>query len=466
MKKTISVVLKVIIFFCIFWVIMAAVAFFIRCDIDPTSRSILEELQGQSPVDLLFCGGERVRSGLKSALLDSIIAGKGGEELNSYSFGMAGEGPLATKAVIEAALEAHPELKEVWFECDWTTIEKTNTLHKDRKPDSFTYIISRYIKDKGVRSRYLKEALAPQYYLSFLMPLGGRLTLNPKEIIKIIKNKFNKKDESIDSTSIYSGRGCLLRTDAVKNGSFLTEGESLIDIGSIGGEFYDSIRAIKDALDVRGGRLVLYCAPVSPFFLLTHKNYDQYIMLIKDFCDELGVDYFDFSLAKDDLLKLTDSDYTRDNQLNITGVEKFTKAFALFYSDFIKEAGKAGVAVTERFGSVTANGARLAESYWANKYFYSSFTQKLAASGPRVYGTEAAVHYNALVVRAVGYRCKDALITGRAHLSDGTTLDLTGVATGEAVRFAYPPDSHGAIEIKISLDGVEEAAAFVDYFWL
>lgn len=478
MARTLAFILKVIIFAVIFWALMVLVAFCSRDDVNIYTRALMAELHKKEPIDIIFCGASHVSHGLNPALLDTLLIDKNGKVggLHTFCSGTPTQKPNATKAIIAETLKVHPELKEVWFECDFASVQNTNTPHYKRSPSTSIFLSSHYLKDKKIKYDYLKDAVATRYYLNEIIPIGKNslLNLDPRVVIKILRSKLsgdywkNATSPVMDGGSVYVGRGCVLDKDVIKSGTFVTAGDGLIKIETIGAQFYDNLREIKNMLDVHKVKLICYSNPSSDFYLLSRANYDQYVTLIKDFCNEISVPYIDFSFAKPDLLKLTDEDFSDDNHLNITGVEKFTRAFANFYNKLSAYSGSDNNEVSEvtRFGSLTTNDARRILSSPLTKMFYTSFIQKLAATGSKVYGTEVAKrHDNALVVRPIGYNCNNAIIKAVAKTKD-KTIELSPVATGGSTRFSYPPNTSGEIMITILLNGVIQTHTLVKYFWM
>lgn len=473
MIKTLTFIVKFIIFMAVLWALMALIAYCARDDSDIYTRALMTELHEKDPIDIMFAGASHVSHGINPALLDTLIT-KNGKRVRTFCSGTPTQHPAATKAIIAETLKTHSELKEVWFECDFAVIQNTITT-RNKSPSKSIFLVANYLKDSAIKREYLKSAISPKYFLNALIPIGRDtlLNLDPRAVIRIVRSKIsrdyykNATHPNMGPNSSYGGRGCVLDEDVVKNGTFTTEGDELIKIGTIGDEFYSNIRDIKKMLDEHGARLILYSNPSSDFYLLSRANYDQYVTLIRDFCNEISVPYFDFSFAKPSLLQLTDEDFSDDNHLNISGIDKFTRSFATFYNQMsIYSDRPLGVDVMERVGSTTTNDARRERMSPLYDLFYSSFIQKLADRGARVYGTELTKRYsNAIVVRPIGYNCKNATIKAVAKTTD-KSIDLVGVATGESVRFAYPPNTSGVIDVTITLNGEEEAHTSTSYFWM
>lgn len=106
--------------------------------------------------------------------------------------------------------------------------------------------------------------------------------------------------------------------------------------------------------------ITLFISPIYELQLISTEHYDNYLDQVREIAAEYGVDIYDFNLAKENCLPIQKSGYFMDvEHLNSTGADLYTEFFHQIMS-----------------GDAADN----------QKYFYSTYAQKLAHAAPEVYG--------------------------------------------------------------------------------
>ena len=106
--------------------------------------------------------------------------------------------------------------------------------------------------------------------------------------------------------------------------------------------------------------ITLFVSPMDNLRLVSTMGYDLYVDQIKGIAKEYGIEFYDFNLVKDEYLPVYQGGYFSDSgHMNSSGAEIFTPFFAKVVS-----------------GDYSEN----------EKYFYSSYAEKLEREAPSLYG--------------------------------------------------------------------------------
>ena len=166
-----------------------------------------------------------------------------------------------------------------------------------------------------------------------------------------------------DDDSEYASKGCVLDLDQISDGGFSNyykEGKILVS--RINQDWTSTIDKIIELCRKNDIELIFYSMPGSDFYLNERGNYDEYYSFCRNFTSERGFTYYDFNLARPDLFSALDSDYYDDNHFNKKGVYKWTDCFCdFFFAKYIEENS-------------------------LEKYFYSSYAEKMADQPDRIFG--------------------------------------------------------------------------------
>lgn len=120
------------------------------------------------------------------------------------------------------------------------------------------------------------------------------------------------------------------------------------------------LRKIITYCQTREIPITLFISPIYELQLISTKHYDFYLDQVREIAAEYDVDFYDFNLAKENCLPIQKAGYFMDvGHLNSTGAELYTEFFYQIMS-----------------GDAADN----------QRYFYSTYAQKLAHAAPEVYG--------------------------------------------------------------------------------
>lgn len=357
--KKIFLVLKIFLFVLIFFIFTIPIAFILKDDANSYARVLFHEFYNQDKIDYLVCGASHVSHGVE--------ANNASQKLGKAVFnaGTPSQKIDGTYAILRQATKLY-KIEKVFLELDFAVA--TDSDFSKRDGFKAEYIVSNGIKDFKIKTDYLLHCSSPKYYFNSILPIGKDklLTLNPKTISDKIKSLLSGeyfKYQYVDDGSEYAGKGCVLDLDEIPDGGFSNDSkEGKINVSEVSEDWKDTIDKIIALCRENDIELIFYSMPGSDFYLNERGNYDEYYSFCRDFAAEKGFLYYDFNLARPEILSLRDSDYTDDNHLSKKGVYVWTDTFCDFF------------------------GSKYKEENAIEKYFYSSYAQKMTDMPEKIFG--------------------------------------------------------------------------------
>lgn len=426
LRKVLLFAFKFVAFCVIFYLLNSALAFVLRNDVNSYARLMFVELHQQKNIDVMICGASHVSHGLYPELADSIL------NKNTFCAGTPQQSIDGTYAIIREAAEQCP-VKDVYLEMDFAPARPD--VFKERKGLKSTYLVSNYLKNKRVKFDYLLHASGAGLYLNSLMPLGKEkfISVNPVDVAKILKSKINGDyyKATYSLAEDYVGKGCVMKSKFIPNGSYCSEVEKPIPVSEITDDYKNTVKKIASYCKEKELNLIFFSMPCSDYYLAEKGNYEEYYEWVKNFTASMGYDYFDFNLCREDFFLLEDCDFEDDNHLSKTGIEKFTKAFCeFFYGGHAK-----------------------------SECFHESYEQKIQNQDDRLYGlmldeiedsgegyikTKIIPIINHGDFTTVAYEIS-------AELEDGSIVQIQSRSANDT--FSYPKNSSGKIKINAWFNG-------------
>lgn len=422
-------ILKTLLFLLIFYLLCFPIAYIFKDDYDSYSRIVMHELQQQKKIDIMICGASHVSHGFYPALADEKLG------LNTICAGTPGQTIDSTYALIRD-VASYSELKDVYLEMDFAVA--IGGKFKDRKGLKNVYIVAERLKNPLIKLDFLIHCAGPQFILNSLNPLGAEkyIEIDPQTALKNWKCKLSGEYHKYLPSSAgkkYAGKGCVLEPKFIENGTFWSYLETPIPMDFITDDYTNTIKGIAKFCESKGIKLHFFTMPGADFYSIQKGNYDEYYEFIKNLTAELGYDYYDFNLAKPELLELEDSDFQDDNHFAKNGVIKFTESFMkFFYENPDKE-----------------------------KYFYNTYSEKIAAQDSKILGLMFDEKINGIsskIIPVINNGNKD-LITYNiyADLNNGEGSKVIAENTSEN-EFTYPSNSSGQLKVEAFYNGRKDCS--------
>lgn len=425
--------LKIICFVIVFFAISGILAFFLKDDSNSYARVLRHEFHNQQKIDYLFSGASHVSHGINPQIADKKF------NKSVFNLGTPAQQIDGTCALLKQAVKMY-DIEKVFLELDFNIA--TSFSIQNRHGFTASYIVLDFLKDPELKYDFMFKMSKPEYYLNTFLPIGKDkfMDLNPKKIgakFKSVVTGEYFKYQYNDKKSFYAGKGCVLDTDFFENGSIVTtEKEDPILIQNISDLWKNSVAEMIRVCRQNDIELVLYSMPATDFYLNAKGNYDEYVDFVQDFAAQHGYKYYDFNLCKKDFLDLEDKDFSDDNHLNMSGVQKFTESFCEFFT-----------------GKISQEDA-----------FYKSYAEKMANQEKRIFGLQliTAEDHKSLEIIPLFNNVKPQEITYDIYATyDGNTTVL-GEKTASAT-VVFPKSGFGQIKVISYVNGVKNNEVVSNY---
>ena len=358
MKKTL-ILMKIFLFVLIFFILMFPVAFLLKDDANSYARSLFHEFYSQDTIEFLVCGASHVSHGVEA----NIASKKLGKSV--FNAGTPSQKIDGTYTFLRQAVKMY-KIEKVFLELDFAVA--TDSAFLKREGFKAEYIVASGIKNFKIKADYLLHCSSPKYYINSFLPIGKDklLTLNPitvtNKLKAIVTGKYFKYQYARNGSE-YAGKGCVLDFAEISDGGYSNDSkEGKIKVSEVSLDWKNTIEKIINLCHKHGIELIFYSMPCSDFYLNELGNYDEYYSFCRDFVVEKGFRYYDFNLVRPELLSLNDSDFCDDNHLSKKGVYVWTDVFCDFFS------------------------SKYSEKNAIEKYFYSSYAQKMSEVPPKIFG--------------------------------------------------------------------------------
>ena len=428
--KKIFLVLKIFLFVLILFIFTIPIAFILKDDANSYARVLFHEFYNQDKIDYLVCGASHVSHGVEA----NNASQKLGKAI--FNAGTPSQKIDGTYAILRQAVKLY-KIEKVFLELDFAVA--IDSPLAERNGFKAEYIVASRLKDFSIKADYLLHCSSPEYYINSFLPIGKDklMTLNPKTVSNKIQSLLGGeyfKYQYVDDGSEYAGKGCVLDLDEIPDGGYSNDSkEALIPVEKISDDWKSTIGKIINLCKENDIELILFSMPCSDFYLNERGNYDEYYSFCRDFTAEKGFLYYDFNLARPELLSLRDSDYTDDNHLSKKGVYVWTDAFCNFFSSKYKEENAVG------------------------KYFYSSYAQKMSEMPDIIFGLYMITSDDR----------KSMEITPISNHVDASkiTYDVYAICAGENLtiaektsetQFLLPAGKSGKIRVISYIEGVKQ----------
>lgn len=293
------------------------------------ARLIMHELYEQEDIDSLVVGSSHVYSGIDPAVLDKDW------NQNTFSCSTSAQRYDTSFMLLREANKV-ADIDTCYFE-----ISMYSTT-KDVGDGLLVEIcaVSDFLKPSLDKFSYMLKAVKPEDYINAfcrarrnwksIYSLSGM-----KETVYKKRQDFYKNYEGVELKSgEYKGKGFIDFEGELQNAATSVKGAYQ---GPISEDFRNCLREMAQYCRENDIELICFATPLSEYTLASGGSYDDYYIQAKETCEEFGVPYYDFNLAKLSALDIEDSDFRDRTHLNGTGAKKLSKGFADFFAGRIEE---------------------------------------------------------------------------------------------------------------------------------
>lgn len=313
-------------------------------------------------IDNVYIGTSHVYSGINPILLDEING--------QYNFDLASESQRLNGAYyLLKEADRNNNISNVYLDLYYMFNTKENFNSYTDAIDTEINANWRnidYMKSSFNRLQYMLSITGPDRYIATLFPFTRyRIKLgNWDRIDSMIevksKNDYREYKKIENSIIAYIKQGYCYSTNLWQDKDKIKEQDRILEENPLGEISEKYLRKIIVYCNKRNINITLLVIPMSELRLISTGNYDNYINQVRKIADEYGVEFYDFNLAKEEYLPIHQDIYYRDGQhLNGDGSD----LFSTFLSEVISR-----------------------EPSENEKFFYTSYEEKLKSIEPSVYG--------------------------------------------------------------------------------
>lgn len=314
----------------------------------------------EGEIDNLFLGSSHVFCGVNSVLLDDLN-GQQNFDLSSAYQSLNASYYLLKEADRKNSL-SHVYLEMYYPVSLYIETGAENWLNIDHmkfsrnKCEYFVSIASRDLK-------HLPEICFPYYrYRSFL----GDWDYITQTIEGKKSNTYYHAFEDGNGYEQSMGQGYIYSSRVLQEQDKLLTSYIDLDENPMGEVSEQYLRQIICYCQEREIPITLFVVPMYELSPISAGHYDYYVDEVRAIAAEYGVEYYDFNLVKEEYLPIQKDEFFMDtDHLNGPGADLFT---------------------------VFLNQVMSGEASENEKYFYPSFTEKLCAEEPRLYGLYIREH--------------------------------------------------------------------------
>lgn len=310
-------ILKGLIFIAVFWCFQYVIRIATLDDYWSYGRLMMNDIYSEkNNIDILICGASHAQLGIDSSMLSKEL------KKDVFNAGSSAQG-LETSLALIKEVDHYHGLEEVYLDLDYSVV-----MREDPNLESI-YLISDYFKPSIRKIEYLLNATPFDCYLNSFMPLhNGRIyTKNPSDILRILKMKITPGAyvppdryvfdlwENVDRDTILDKEGALWTKEIQREIDF-----------KIPDKQKENLEEIIAYCEENQIKLNLISVPSSSLYIDMIRNYDEYVNMMKTFCNQYSLDYIDYNLFNEDILPLNEDIYFEDdNHLSPKGARVFTE---------------------------------------------------------------------------------------------------------------------------------------------
>lgn len=303
--------------------VLAAANFLLVDDVHSYSRVMLQELYARSgQIDTLFLGSSHCYRSVDPALVDETLG------LSSFNAGSSQQLPDGSYYMLQEAA-AHNDLKTVYLEMFYTGYNQGASTDVPLA----CYLLTDFMTwNSPRRYAYLWEMGGLAAMADLLLPARHGVA-SPAAMPALWKAKLTDGYDPgnyryvtyPDTGEAYRGNGFVYTEGVAQDGyATLRDVDPAAPLSDFG---WDYLTRTAEFCRQQGIRLVLFAAPLPSAYLSNTQNYQAYVDAVRQFAEQYGTVYWDFSLYRDaKVMDLGGGDFSDAHHLNGVGAEKFTAA--------------------------------------------------------------------------------------------------------------------------------------------
>lgn len=291
--------------------------FLFRLDINSYTRVMMSELYDDGYIDALFLGASHTYRSFDTALIEEKTG------LNAFNAGSSAQQVQGSYYLLKEAHEQNG-VGRVFLDITYTMMAYEEPGKKE------TYIIADYIRSPGTKFAYLWDAFGTEGIINGILPSLHGSNCMPSTAKEHLTQNYKKDPYPYVtySNEAYVGQGFVYSYEVVADDFIFREEDPIDPDTPISSFAMQYLRQIIEYCRKNKIELVLVNPPMPDETLVTAEHFQAYVETIQQIASEEEIEYWDFNLAKEDVLTLERTDFWDASHLNGAGAEKFSQCFS------------------------------------------------------------------------------------------------------------------------------------------
>lgn len=292
-------------------------------DANMESRVVINEMyEQQENIDILILGSSHAYHSFDPYILSASL-GK-----NVFVAGTSAQELDGTLILLQEA-DKENEIEAVVLELYYSMAMEPR--YKERTELTSTYLISDYLRNPLVKTKYLLSASGYEHYGNSFFPArrNWENLLEVDTVISILDKKLTPEYLNYkfakDSTTSYAGKGYFPVDEKIEDGCFVYPYHTpAINTDNISEDWMNSLYEIIEYCKQQDIELTLVSTPIQTAILQDMGNYDVYVSYVNELVQEYGIEYYDFNLIHPQYFPVNTELFYDDDHINKDGAEIFS----------------------------------------------------------------------------------------------------------------------------------------------
>lgn len=315
-------------------------------------------------IDNIYLGSSHVYNDINPVLLDNING--------QYNFNLASPAQkLNGSYYLLKEADKNNDLSHVYLELYYACNTSNSDIDLIDVHYNYNWQNTDYMKTSYNKFRYMLSIGGVEKYVDIFFPFSRyrtkldnwdyiKQTMGSKGTTEYLNFEYYNEYDDGNGYDEYREQGYYYYTRKFLDGQRLYSQNRILEENPMGGKSERYLCKILSYCQKRDIPITLFVSPMDELQLISTEHYDNYIDQVREIAREYGVDFYDFNLAKEEYLDIHHGEYFGDIQhLNDKGADMFTP----FFNKVV-------------LGTVLEN----------EKYFYTSYEEKLQSTAPAIYG--------------------------------------------------------------------------------
>ncbi len=332
MKKTYTVrIIKILLVLALALGIYKGLDYIVTDDVSYFTRIGFHEFYDMEEVDSIFVGPSHSFKGINAETLSN--------ELNKEFFMLS----TSSQEVVGSYYLTKEAIDKFDIEELYVEISPSKMVEDVELSETKTYIITDYLKNPLLKLQYIFDVFEPNELINAFSRVRRNFNAlaRPSDIWMIPGKKDDNYKNFVPDEEVYSysylGRGCwTLEGSIADKGIWVNTNANAFDNvmpEDVGQEQIEYLNKIGELCKENNIKLTLFMMPYSELYLTKYTSYTTFVTYMESVAEQIGAEWLDLNLVKDEYLSLSDEEFLDYDHLNTKGNEKTTAFFVQYMNN-------------------------------------------------------------------------------------------------------------------------------------